>query len=465
MTTTRRALIGALAGAAAALPQASGRRKPNFVFLFTDDQRFDTIGALGHPVVKTPNMDRLVRRGVTFTHACTQGGMIGGICAPSRAQLMTGATVLRAHRHVVDAPTPDPEYVTFPERLRAQGYHTYITGKWHNSVSLLQRSFSSGSNIFFGGMHDHLTTPLFDYNASGQYPKKDAQSGKGFDSEVFASTAVQFLAQRNRSLPFLLYVAFMSPHDPRMAPKQFADMYDPEKIELPKNFAPQHPFDNGNLKGRDEMLAGYPRTPEEVRRHIAGYYAMISEVDAQIGRVLDAIERSGEADNTYVFFAGDNGLAVGQHGLMGKQNMYDHSLRIPLVISGPGIKGGEKADGLCHIMDLCPTICDLAAVTTPTKSEGRSLAAALRNPKVSLRADVFAVYQNFQRAIRTDRWKLILYNVNGEKHTQLFDVLKDPLEIYNLVEQPDQAGRVRELRALLAKRSQEAGDKVDLTTW
>jgi arylsulfatase A-like enzyme len=465
MTTTRRTVIGALAGAAAGFPQASGRRKPNFVFLFTDDQRFDTIAALGHPVVKTPNMDRLVRRGVTFTHACTQGGMIGGICAPSRAQLMTGATVFRAHRYVVDPKMPDPEYVTFPERLREHGYQTFVVGKWHNSVPLLQRSFSGGANIFFGGMHHHLATPLFDYNPSGEYPKKEAQSGKGFSSEVFASTAVRFLGGYDKSRPFLLYVAFMSPHDPRMAPKQFADMYDPEKIELPRNFAPQHPFDNGNLKGRDEMLAGYPRTAEEVRRHIAGYYGMISEVDAQIGRVLDAIERSTEADNTYVIFAGDNGLAVGQHGLMGKQNMYDHSLRVPLVISGPGIEGTQKAHGLCHLMDLCPTICDLAGVPAPAKSEGRSLAAALRDPRRPLRTNVFATYQNFQRAIRTDRWKLILYNVNGEKHTQLFDLLKDPLEIHNLADQPDQAGRVRELRALVAKRSQEAGDKVDIATW
>lgn len=462
--TTRRAFFGTLAGAAAALAQA-GPRKPNFVFLFTDDQRFDTIAALGHPVVKTPNMDRLVRRGVTFTHACTQGGMIGGICAPSRAQLMTGATVFRAHRHVVDPPAPDPEYVTFPERLREHGYTTFAVGKWHNNVRLLQRSFSGGANIFFGGMSNHLKTPLFDYSAAGEYPKNKAESGKGFSSEVFASTAVRFLKDHGRSKPFLLYVAFMSPHDPRMAPKQYADSYDPEKIELPKNFAPEHPFDNGNLRGRDEMLAGHPRTPADVRKHIAEYYGMISEVDAHIGRVLDAVERSGEAGNTYVIFAGDNGLAVGQHGLMGKQNMYDHSLRVPMIISGPGIKGGQRAGGLCHIMDLCPTICDLAAVPAPAKSEGRSLAAALRDPSATLRPDIFAAYQDFQRAIRTDRWKLILYNVKGEKHTQLFDLASDPLEMRNLAEGQRHAARIQEMRTLLMKRLAEADDPAESNRW
>jgi arylsulfatase A-like enzyme len=460
--TTRRAFLGGLTGAVAASPQQSGRNKPNFVFLFTDDQRFDTISALGHPVVKTPNMDRLVKRGVAFTHACTQGGMIGGICSPSRAQLMTGATVFRAHTHVVDPKTPDPEYITFPERLREHGYETFITGKWHNSVPLLQRSFSSGGNIFFGGMHHHTTTPLFDYNPAGEYPKKNAQSGKGFSSEVFASTAVSFLKSPDRSKPFLLYVAFMSPHDPRMAPERYATIYDPQKMELPKNFAPEHPFDNGNLRGRDELLAPHPRTPEIVRKEIADYYGMVSEVDAQIGRILDAVEGD---PNTYVVFAGDNGLAVGQHGLMGKQSLYDHSLRVPLVISGPGVTPAQRANGLCHIMDLCPTICELAGVPAPPKSEGRSIAAALRNPAAPLRGDVFSTYQNFQRAIRTDRWKLILYNVKGERHTQLFDLRNDPLEMTNLASRPEQADRVRELRTLLAKRSREMGDKVDVATW
>ena len=459
MKINRRAFLGTLSGAAAGLAQ--GARKPNFVFLFTDDQRFDTVAALGHPVVKTPNMDRLVRRGVAFTHASTQGGMIGAICAPSRAQQMTGASIFRAHRHIVDPKTPDPEYITWPERLREHGYQTFMTGKWHNGAPLLQRSFSNGANIFFGGMHEHLTTPVFDYNPAGEYPKNKAVSGKGFSSEVFASTGIGFLKDRDKSKPFALYVAFMSPHDPRMAPKKFADMYDPAKMELPKNFAPDHPFDNGNLQGRDENLAGHPRKPDEVRKHIAEYYAMISEVDAQIGRVLDAIDD----ENTYIIFAGDNGLAVGQHGLMGKQDMYDHSLRVPLVISGPGIKGGQKAHGLCHLMDLCPTICDLAGVPAPSKSEGRSLVPALKNPSTPLRTDIFATYQNFQRAIRTDRWKLILYNVKGEKHTQLFDLSKDPLEMNNLAERADHAGRVSEMRALLIKRSKELGDPTDLSTW
>jgi arylsulfatase A-like enzyme len=455
------------AAASAALPQATGRKQPNFIFIFTDDQRYDTIAALGHPVVKTPNMDRLVRRGVAFTHACTQGGMIGGICAPSRAQLMTGASVFRAHQYVVDPKIPDPSYITFPERLRANGYETFATGKWHNSVPLFQRSFSSAASIFFGGMSDHLSVPVFDYNPAGEYPKKNARIAKSFSSETFTEDAIRFLENRSASKPFLLYTAYTSPHDPRMAPERYARLYDPAKMTLPKNYLPEHPFDNGNLRGRDEMLAGFPRTPEEVRKHIAAYYGMISEVDAQIGRLLDAVERNTSADNTFIIFAADNGLAVGQHGLMGKQSMYDHSLRVPVVICGPGIKSGVKVDGLCHIMDLCPTICELAGVPPPPKSEGRSLTGALQKRDARLRSDIMATYRNFQRAIRTENWKLILYNVNGARQTQLFNVAEDPHEIRNLAGEPSQLERVGELKALLKKRLAEAGDRIDIdrATW
>lgn len=460
--TQRREFLATLAGAVAGFARTNARR-PNFVFLLTDDQRFDTISALGHPVVRTPNMDRLVRRGVTFTHACTQGGLIGGICAPSRAQLMTGRSVFRVHRHIIDrANDPDPAYVTFPQSLREAGYTTFITGKWHNGAPLLQRSFSSGAAIFFGGMSDHLKVPVFDYRSSGDYPKREAAIAAKFSSEAFTDEALRFLSGRDAAKPFLLYVAYTSPHDPRMAPKRFADQYRPEAIEQPRNFLPEHPFDTGNLRGRDEMLAGFPRTPEEVRRHIAAYYAMIAEVDAQIGRVLDAVERSGLADNTYIIWAGDNGLAVGQHGLFGKQNLYEHSLRVPMVVSGPGIAGGRRADGLCQMMDLCPTIYDLAGLRAPAALDGRSLKPALDNPRAPLRPEVVAAYQNFQRAIRTDRWKLILYNVGGRKTTQLFDLREDPLEMRNLASDAGQARRIRELKALMSERLKEAGDPADL---
>jgi arylsulfatase A-like enzyme len=334
---------------------------------------------------------------------------------------------------------------------------TFGTGKWHNGTALFNRSFSSGGAIFFGGMDDHSQTTIHDYDPAGRYPASAGRPSAKFSSRTFAETALTFLRTHDRNTPYLLYVAFTSPHDPRMAPKHFEAMYSPKKVRLPKNFRPQHPFDNGELKVRDELLAGFPRTEEEVRKHIAGYYAMISEVDHQIGRILDAVGRSA-----WVVFASDNGLAVGQHGLMGKQNLYDHSWRVPMIISGPNVPRNRRADTLCYLMDLCPTILEIAGVPVPSGLEARSLRPSLENPDASVRDCVIGAYRQVQRAIRTDQWKLILYNVAGQRTTQLFDLRTDPLETKNLADRPELSPRIAELTALLQRELKEAGDGTDL---
>ena len=306
-------------------------------------------------------------------------------------------------------------------------------------------------------MDDHSKTKVNDYDPSGTYPQEKIRNAAKFSSETFADTALEFLKTRDRTQPYLLYVPFMSPHDPRMAPPRFAAMYPPEKVRLPRNFLPRHPFDNGEMSVRDEMLAAFPRTEAEIRTHIAAYYAMISEVDAQIGRILDAVD-----EQTYIVFAGDNGLAVGQHGLVGKQSLYDHSWRVPLVISGPGIPRNQRADTLCYLMDVCPTVAEIAGVPMPSDIDGRSLRPALRDGKAVIRDSVVAPYREVQRAIRTNEWKLILYNVAGQKTTQLFNLKNDPLEMTNLANHPGHAARIAELKASLQRQLTDAGDKTDL---
>ncbi len=243
-----------------------------------------------------------------------------------------------------------------------------------------------------------------------------------------------------------------------MAPKRFADMYSPEKMALPKNFMPQHPFDNGELKVRDELLAPFPRTEAEIRSHIAAYYAMISEVDFQIGRVLDALDASPHAANTFVIFAGDNGLAVGQHGLMGKQNLYDHSLRVPLIVAGPGIPKAKRNVSLCHLMDIAPTICNLAGAPLPGTPDAQDLL------KSSPRQSTISAYRGVQRALRTMDWKLVLYNVNGTRTTQLFNLKNDPWELSNLAGSARHRSRVVQMQGELARQLSAAGDSSDWTT-
>lgn len=465
----RRFLTAAgLSAASLAWPLAGKFRskRPNILFLFTDDQRFSTLNALNNPEVRTPNMDRLVRNGTAFSHAFIMGGTIGAVCAPSRGMLMTGQTLFHVHDNIIAPQSAPPgsqrPFDLFPEVLRKAGYATFGTGKWHNGERLYARCFDHGENIFFGGMSNHLQVPVADFDPTGAYPKNKRHTGEKFSSELFSDSAVKFLREYKDDKPFMMYVAYTAPHDPRMAPKEYADLYPPGKITVPKNFMPQHPFDNGELKIRDEMLAPFPRTPRAVQEHIAAYYAMITHVDAQIGRVLKTLEESGHAEDTIIVFAADNGLALGQHGLLGKQNIYDHSVRVPLVIGGPGLPKAAKTDSMCYLLDLFPTFCDMTSLPVPQTVEGKSLLPVLRNPKTQVRDSMLLAYRHFQRGVRTERWKLIKYNVKGAQTTQLFDLQSDPWELRNLAGEPSQAGRVRELTALLKQWMKNTNDHLDL---
>lgn len=429
----------------------SAPTRPNILFLFTDDQRFDAVRALGNPEVATPNMDRLVAQGTSFTHATVQGSTVPAVCQPSRAMLMTGRTLYHAPRDC-------GEFVTLPQHLREHGYATFGTGKWHNAPPSFARSFTAGAEIFYGGMSNHLEVPVHDFDPSGSYPAEARHVGESFSSELFSDAAIDFLHRHDGTQPFFAYVSYTAPHDPRMAPREYAEMYDPRRVAVPPNFYPVHPFDNGEMVIRDELLAPFPRTPEIVQEHIAAYWAMITHLDAHLGRVLDALEETGHADNTIIVFAGDNGLAVGQHGLMGKQNMYEHSVRVPLVMAGPGIPAGARSDALCYLLDIFPTLTDLVDLPTPATVEGHSLAPIIRGETERIRENLFHAYMDKQRCVRDERHKLVEYFTGDGRVTQLFDLVADPWEQANLVSAPGMDSEVRRLRGELIRWQRELDD-------
>ena len=439
--------------------------RPNVLFFFTDDQRFDTIAALGNDAVSTPTLDRLASQSAVFTHAHIPGGTSGAVCMPSRAMLHTGRTLFHLDDRGQEVPD---DHVLLGEHFRRAGYETFGTGKWHNGRRAYQRSFSTGDEIMFGGMSDHWNVPAFHYDPTGSYDSRlpfvrdpwgtndvehrDADhvhAGK-HSSELFVDAASRFLRERDRSRPFFSYVSLTAPHDPRTMPEQFRAMYDSDEIELPPNFSAQHAFDTGALRIRDEMLAAFPRDPAEVRRHIAEYYAMISHLDHEFGRLLSVLDEIGERENTIIVFAGDNGLAVGQHGLMGKQNLYDHSVRVPLMISGPGVPPGQSSDALVYLLDIYPTLCDLVGMETPDSVEGRSLAPCLGG-ETAHRESLYLAYEGSIRGVRMGRHKLIEYAVGGVRNTQLFDVVSDPHETSDLARMSESTSVVSELRADLLR--------------
>ncbi|WP_410001691.1 sulfatase-like hydrolase/transferase [Singulisphaera sp. GP187] len=255
--------------------------------------------------------------------------------------------------------------------------------------------------------------------------------------------------------PLFVYLAPSMPHDPRTAPPETQAKYDPAKITLSKNFMPEHPFDNGELEIRDELLAPFPRTPDAMQRHLAEYYACITDLDHHVGRVVDAFKAAGRWDNTVVVFTSDHGLAVGgRHGLMGKQNLYEH-VKPPLVLAGPGIPKGRSA-ALVYLYDLFPTLCDLTGVPVPPGLDGRSLAPVIQGEKAGVRDALFLAYRDVQRAVRDERWKLIWYP--KAQQLQLFDLSADPDELTNRAGDPNHAQELERLSALLRGWQREVAD-------
>jgi arylsulfatase A-like enzyme len=428
------------------------KTRPNVLVLFSDDQRADTIAALGNPNIRTPNLDRLVHEGTAFTRAYCMGSDQGAVCIPSRAMLLTGRTLFHVS-HGLDNER------TWPEEFSSRGYDTFITGKWHNQAKSVIRVFQHGKAIFLGGMTNPYTVQIQDI--SPEHSLVNKRPSEEHAVQRFADSAAEFLRSRKPGdAPFVCYAAFTSPHDPRIAPPEYHERYKPESMVLPANYLPQHPFNNGELIVRDERLAPWPRTPEIVRKHLADYYASIEYLDAQVGRILDALRESGQYDNTIIAFAGDHGLAIGSHGLFGKQSLYEHSMRTPLIFAGPGIPKGKRTDAMCYLLDVFPTIGDLAGVPAPEGSEGLSLVPILNGQKTAVRDSIFTAYAKVQRAVRDDRWKLIVYpRINK---TQLFDLKADPDERNDLAGNPDHASEIERLTALLKQWQGRLDDTLPL---
>ena len=424
--------------------------KPNILFIFNDDQRADTIAALGNPVIRTPNLDRLCHQGMAFTRAYMQGGFNGATCVPSRAMLLSGQCLFHADEKLL-------RHQTWPAAFGRAGYATFITGKWHNGAEALPLSFQTARAIFTGGMTDPLKAPLSDMvNGKLTEPKQSAKHA----CAVFADEAVRFL-QEHKGGPFFCYVAFDGPHDPHVVPPDYPVRYTPDQRLLPPNFLPQHPFNNGEMTIRDEMLLPHPRSPEAVEAMMADYYRYISFLDQQIGRILDALAASPYATNTLVVFSADSGVARGSHGLIGKQNLYEHSVRVPLIIAGPAIPAGTQSAAMCYLYDVLPTLGRLCGVTNPEPSEAHEFTATLRDPERPARYELVFAYRNVQRGIRDDRWKLIRYPQINK--TQLFDLRNDPFERSDLAGKSKSAAKVQDLTARLERSLKAYGDKCALT--
>lgn len=445
--------------------------RPNVLFIFADDQAFDTIRALGNTEIETPNLDRLVRSGTTFTHAYNQGSWSGAVCLASRTMLNSGRFLWRAEAIYQASEAERQAGRWWSEQLRAAGYDTYMTGKWHCKAQA-EKAFDFVTHIR-GGMPNQ-TPQGYDRPRSD---RRDAwspydpqfggfwQGGKHW-SEVLGDDAETFLQQAGqRHQPFFMYLAFNAPHDPRQSPKEYVDKYPAASLAVPANYLPEYPFQNQIGCGpglRDEKLAPFPRTEQAVQVHRQEYYAIITHMDDQLGRILDALERTGKRDRTYIFFTADHGLACGHHGLMGKQNMYDHSLRVPLIVAGPGVPPDHRIDGAVYLQDIMPTSLELAGRTPPDHVEFKSLLPILDGQRDRNYEAVYGAYLGLQRMVIRDGMKLIVYPKVPTR--LLFDLRADPGETHNLADDADYRETVESLFETLQSLQVEMDDPLDLTT-
>lgn len=453
--------------AGAAPPPLTGPDRPNFVFILIDDMRWDVLSCAGHPFVKTPQIDRIAADGVRFTNAF----VTTSLCSPSRASFLTGCYASRHGVHENAKNDPGPETPMFPQVLHSMGYETGYVGKWHMKI-------------------DGNPRPGFDYWLSferqGEYLDPELnENGREFKREGYLTDTLNEYAaafiRKPRSRPFCLYLSHKAMHGEFIPAERHKDLYAPSDLVEPESWSHdmagkpkwlreatlrggrlKRPVPEGGIPERLEPTAWDPKDVTNERR--LNWHRTLAAVDEGVGQVFQALKEAGAADNTYIIFAGDNGFFLGEHRRTDKRLAYEESIRIPLLISGPGVKkpGSTRGEMALNI-DVAPTILDLAGAPIPASVQGRSLRPLLQDQEADWRTSFF--YEYFREdwlpgipsmvAVRTPEWKYIHYP-DIEDIDELYDLRRDPHEMRNLVDDPAARDRLEKLRAELQRLREKA---------
>jgi uncharacterized sulfatase len=460
-----RLVLGLILILGTALFAAPAPNRPNVLLMVSDDLAA-TLGSFGHPLAKTPQLDALAGRGVRFDRAYCQFPH----CNPSRASMLSG---LRPHTTRVTVNADNlyqnvPGVVTLPALFRQHGYATARCGKiFHLGVPAGDESMDDPQAWDFG-------TPFKDERPyppgreSAVKVKTGNRQGLPWlevpcaDEDLvdgnFARNAIAWLERRDPAKPFFLAVGFHRPHLPFVAPAKYFDLYPFDAITLPAE--PADDEADIPLPARNGAVDQYAMTatPDQRRAAIRAYLATVSYMDAQAGRVLEALGRLGVADNTIIVFTGDHGWHLGEHGLWHKRSLFEESARVPFIVHVPGAKAnGGPSRSLVELLDVYPMLCDLAGVPAPAGLQGRSLRPVLTDPEAKVHEAAFTQARrgpgakNWGRSVRTARWRCTEWD-EGANGLELYDHDADPREFTNLAGDPRHAGVLKELRALLAER-------------
>ena len=485
-------LLAAFISAGVSLHAAAPGKRPNLLFILVDDQSpFDFKFYNPSSPLQSPNLDRLAAQGMVFDGAYHMGAWIGAVCTPSRHMIMSGRTVWHIpdssgrgfNPHTTNARLvpPDLPQSTIPAVFNRAGYATMRTCKVGNSYEAANR--------------------LFEVRRDASKRGGDEESGSAWHAEQ----VLAYLRQREQTKdarPFMIYYGFSHPHDTRDGKPEYLVKYGatnhtdpnhpppahPLQPRLPANYLPAHPFHHGHPGLRDETTVSgvWERRDERtIRNELGREFACAENIDTQVGRVLERLQAMGELENTYIFYTADHGIAIGRHGLQGKQNLYEHTWRVPFIVKGPGIKPGSRAEGNISLLDVLATLCDFAGIEAPATNEGLSFRPVLEGRRAAVRDVLFGSYcggtRPGMRAVRQGDWKLIKYDVLDGKvrETQLFNLKENPDEFLiqhhdpavvaltgrqpapnqvNLAGDPRYAAKLQEMEALLLAEMRRLDD-------
>ncbi len=462
---------------------AEGKR-PNILFILLDDQSpFDLKVYDPASPLETPHIDRLAAGGMVFDGAYHMGSFSGAVCMPSRHMIMSGRTVWHLPTSPWASKTSPPalEQNTIPAVFNRAGYATMRTCKVGNSYEAANRLFSVRHDATKRGGDD--------------------ESGSAWHGD----RVMEYLAEREAkkdSRPFLIYYGFSHPHDTRDGKPELLAKYGatnhadpdtpppshPKQPKLPPNYLPAHPFKHGHDDVRDEVAVSgvWARRDEAtIRNEMGREFACGENIDIQIGRVLEKLDAMGELDNTYIFYTADHGMAIGRHGLQGKQNLYQHTWRVPFIVKGPGVKAGSRAQGNIYLLDVLATLCDIGGVPPPETNEGLSFRPVLEGKRDAVRDVLYGAYSGGGkpgiRSVLKDGWKLIQYEAydGATREIQLFHIAQNAHEFLpqhrdpavtaltgitpqvhqtNLAKDPAHAAKLGEMRALLLAEMRRLDD-------
>ncbi|CDF79841.1 arylsulfatase [Formosa agariphila KMM 3901] len=405
----------------------------NILFIESDDQSNQAVGAYGNLDMVTPNIDTLAKEGTSFISAYNMGCWSPAVCVPSRTMLMYGQYLWESQKiNKNNAP------LSFPEQLREFGYHTYMTGKWHAMGKQAETIFDETGSIQPGQL-DTYNTPA------------------GHITDITADEAVHFIKNYKNEKPFFVYVAFNAPHVPRQTSQNYYDLYPTDDIVLPPSV-----IDNTSLN--TNVKYQYTKDPlrtKTMKQRVQQNNAMVTHMDTRIGDIIQSLKDQKLYDNTIIVFTSDHGINFGENGVAGKVCLYEPSVTAPLIIKAPTVETNKKIASRVYLQDIVPTLFDLINLKPTESSDFKSLTPLLFSNKESTRESIYLAMFDDQRAIISNNNKLIIYPKTGD--FELYNLKNDSWETNNLLAKNTSEPIIKDLLKKLKTWQKNTDDRTDLT--